>query len=131
MTDGAGSKPGEPKPRTTGATADPWARAGVVVNGVAVLAAVAAGTVAYWQYSATVMQESVKQTIEFLKLSYSPPVKPAEDRVWKVIAENSDTVRNLLRENSDKIMDEETRSKKFKEKLDAIVSQNNLDPDLS
>lgn len=106
-----------------------WTAISLVINGLAVLTALAAGAIAYRQYRATAMQESVKQTIEFLKLSYTAPIRPAQDHVWKVIAENQDTVRRMITDNIYQF-DPLTRSKKYQEKIQAIVSENNLTGDV-
>lgn len=106
-----------------------WAIIGVLVNGLAVLAAVVAGAIAYRQYTSGISQEKIKQTIEFLKLSYADPIAPAQQRVWRAIGRHQDEVRDAVEHNK-YTMKPPQAAEAYEKMLSDIVAKENLRQDI-
>jgi hypothetical protein len=107
-----------------------WTAIGVVVNAIAVVAVAAAGLIAYLQYRAGIGQESVKQTVDFLKLTYSEPVGPAQQRIWISLSVKKDEITNQLIKNKETLPPAQ-RSAAFQAIMASLISGEKLGKDIN
>jgi hypothetical protein len=107
-----------------------WTAAGVVISGLALLAAMAAGGIAYFQFRSGLEQDRIKQTIEFLKLSYADPIGPAQQRIWTALGANRDDLQKQIITNKN-TMTSTQRADAFRKVVESLITREKLGNDIT